>query len=201
MAWEPAYCSAAELGAYLGIADGDADAELDLAAEAASRAIDHCCNRQFGLVASPEERELVAEWKPRLGAYQVRIPDLMTTTGLVVTAAGATLTAGTGYELLPRDAAARGRPWERLVTLTATAPTLGVGDCTVTVTGRWGWTTVPDTVAKAARLQGARFHTRRVAPFGIAGSPETGSEMRLLAHVDPDVAVMVRSYRRDWPLI
>lgn len=201
MAWEPAYCTASELAAYAQIPDSGDDVELGLAAEAASRAIDHCCARQFGLLASVEARVLVAEWKPRVGAYHVRIPDLMTATGLVVTVSGAAVTAGVGYELLPRDAAERGRPWERIATLAATAPTLGVGDYTVTVTGRWGWTAVPDTVKQATLLQAARFHKRRQAPFGVAGSPEMGSEIRLLAKVDPDVEAMLRRYRRDWPLL
>jgi hypothetical protein len=51
-------------------------------------------------------------------------------------------------------------------------------------------------VHTATLLQGGRLYTRRSALFGIAGSPESGSEMRLLSKVDPDVAVMLRGYRR-----
>jgi len=201
VAWEPAYATASELAAHLRIPDSDDNVELALAAEAASRAIDHCTNRQFGQLDDVQARTLVARWRPRLGAYEIRIPDLMTTTGLVVTSSGSTLASGAGYQLLPRDAAERGRPWERVHTRTATAPALGVGEYTVTVTGRWGWTAVPATVQKAALLQGARFHKRREAPFGVAGSPEMGSEVRLLAKVDPDVEAMLRPYRRDWPML
>jgi hypothetical protein len=47
-------------------------------------------------------------------------------------------------------------------------------------------------------LQASRLDFRRVAPAGVAGSPETGSEVRLLARVDPDVAVSLKDYIRWW---
>jgi hypothetical protein len=68
----------------------------------------------------------------------------------------------------------------------------------VQVTATWGWTAVPATIKKATLLQASRFYKRRDAPFGVAGSPDMGSEMRLLAKVDPDVEVMLGDYRRKW---
>ena len=66
------------------------------------------------------------------------------------------------------------------------------------VTARWGWAAVPSTIKQATLLQASRLLARRDAPFGIAGSPDVGSEIRLLARVDPDVAVAVAPYRRWW---
>jgi hypothetical protein len=43
-------------------------------------------------------------------------------------------------------------------------------------------------------MQASRLLSRRDAPFGIAGSPEMGSEMRLLAKLDPDVDLLVQPY-------
>ena len=39
--------------------------------------------------------------------------------------------------------------------------------------------------------EASRWFARRNSPYGIAGSPEMGSELRLLAKLDPDVAVML----------
>jgi len=51
-------------------------------------------------------------------------------------------------------------------------------------------------VHEACLLQSSRIAARRDSPFGVAGSPETGSELRLLDRVDPDVAVTLSRYRR-----
>jgi hypothetical protein len=64
------------------------------------------------------------------------------------------------------------------------------------VTAVWGWTAVPTSVKQATLLQASRFHKRRHAPFGVAGSPEMGSEIRLLSRVDPDVSVALRDFNR-----
>jgi hypothetical protein len=64
----------------------------------------------------------------------------------------------------------------------------------VKVTALWGWTAVPVAVKQATLLQASRFFSRRHSPYGVAGSPELGSEIRLLARVDPDVGVSLRDY-------
>jgi hypothetical protein len=71
-------------------------------------------------------------------------------------------------------------------------------DYEATITVKWGWTAFPVPVVNAAKLQTARFVARRDSPYGIAGSPDQGSEMRLLARVDPDVAVILRPFVRVW---
>lgn len=193
MTWAPSYVDAADdLGSYLRIT-GDVDdlAEMELAVSAASRAVDDATNRQFGLVAASEARIYPAEY--RRGRWVVDIDDLMTTTGLVVVVDGTPVTV---HQLEPRNAPQKARPWTRLVFTDASEATPScVGD-NVTMTARWGWTAFPDPVPNATLLQAARFFTRRNAPFGVAGSPDQGSEMRLLARVDPDVAVMLRGLHR-----
>lgn len=59
-------------------------------------------------------------------------------------------------------------------------------------------TTIPDSIVMACLLQAGRFYKRRDALFGIAGSPEMGNEMRLLAKLDPDVALLVKSAYDMW---
>jgi hypothetical protein len=68
----------------------------------------------------------------------------------------------------------------------------------VEVRATFGWTAIPDLVISATLLQAGRFASRRDSPYGIAGSPDTGSELRLLDKVDPDVAVMLAPLTRWW---
>lgn len=200
MAWAPDYATDRELASYLRIGDANDDQELGLAVTGASRAIDHATNRQFGKVDSAEARTFEARWSRTRGAYVVEIEDLMTLDSLDVVVAGSSL-ASSAYQILPVNAAAEGMPWTRLLVESATSPTIGTGPCTVAVTAEWGWAAVPDTIVNACLLQASRLFQRRNAPFGVAGSPDLGSEVRLLAKIDPDVETLVRPYRRNHPMV
>lgn len=57
---------------------------------------------------------------------------------------------------------------------------------------------VPASINLATLIQAARFVKRRDAPFGVAGSPDMGNELRLLARLDPDVLVLVANHRNWW---
>jgi hypothetical protein len=125
----------------------------------------------------------------------------MTTTGLAIAADlddddEHEHTVADGYVLRPRNAGATARPWTELLIRPSAAAGLSSADGAVEVTAAWGWSAVPAAVAEACLLQASRLVQRRDAPFGVAGSPETGSEVRLLARVDPDVAVTLGPYRR-----
>lgn len=162
---------------------------------AASRAIDRHTNRQFGLVAAPEERFYTPWYDSARCRWIFNIDDLMTIVGFGFTIDG---DAVTDYTLEPRNAAAEGKPWTHLVarrTAVAYFPCHARG---VQVTANWGWSAVPDTIKQATLLQANRILSRRSAAFGVTGSPEMGGELRLLSHVDPDVAVALRPYKRWW---
>jgi hypothetical protein len=193
MAWAPDYITTDELKDYVRVGDAVDDVELELAATAASRAVDTWCNRQFGVVAAAVERTYAAWYDGGRCAWMVDVDDLMTVTDLAVAVDG---TAVTDYSLEPGNAAADGKPWTRLAfgDEAEATPDGTVGQ--VAITARWGWTDVPSAVALATRLQASRFASRRDSPYGVAGSPSDGSELRLLARVDPDVAVALRGYVR-----
>lgn len=184
--WAPDYITTAELKAALRIDDNADDAELAAYITAASRSIDQHCNRQFGVVAAPEQRWYTARPNFRRGLWVVDVDDLMSTIGLTVLV---DTTAVTKYTLEPRNAAAEGKPWTRLVFATDAEKQPDGSAGQVAATAPWGWTAFPVAVKQAAKLQGSRFAARRDSPYGIAGSPSQGSELRLLARVDPDVAV------------
>jgi hypothetical protein len=196
MAWAPNYITTAELAAYARIGDSDDDVFLADAIAAACRAIDKHCGRQFGVVEAPEERFYTAQWDRRMGRWLIPVDDLMTTTGLVVAVDGGD--AVTEYRTEPRNAVAKGRPWTAL-TVGADSSTSPVGDVDgMSVTALWGWSAVPAAVVTAAKLQANRFLARRDSPFGVAGSPDVGSELRLLAKVDADLKPMLAGFVRQW---
>lgn len=202
MPWMPDYATAVELRDYLRISDGADDVALASAVGAASRAIDQACNRQFGLVAAPEARYYTASYDR---SWVVPIDDLMTTVGMLVATDPVGDLGWTGNVtptvLWPPNAAPNARPWTALAAGASGVVQPTNAEHGVRVTARWGWTAVPAVVKTATLLQASRLFARRDAPFGIAGSVESGSEMRLLARIDPDVKVLVRPYERVWGAI
>lgn len=194
MAWAPDYVTDADLKAFMRIGDTVDDVEIALAIATASRAVDDHCNRQFGVVAVAEQRLYTARPDHERGWWVVGIDDLQTVTDLavVITDVG----TSTDFVKEPVNAAAKGRPWTRLA-IDATSSVVPTGEPhEVAATGRWGWTAVPTVVKQATLLQASRFMVRRDSPYGIAGSPDQGSELRLLARLDPDVAVSLRGLVR-----
>jgi len=204
MAWDIDYATLAVFKNYVKVPldDTEDDVELALALTAASRAVDRACFRQFGKSDTPEDRYFTAQWDNTLCAWIIRIDDVTDATGLTIAYDSAHdetySTSLSAFRLLPRNAALKQRAYEEIQILRTSSGTPGGVDGAVRVHGTFGWSTVPDTVTQATLLQASRFASRRDSPYGIAGSPDTGSELRLLAKVDPDVAVMLAGYRRKW---
>lgn len=192
--WKPDYITAEQLKVYRNVDDAADDAVYAAAVTAASRAIDNHCNRQFGNSETAQERAYTAWYHWKLARWVVDIDDLQDATGLVVTVGG---TAITSYTLAPVNAVLDGMAWTHLIVGTsAEAQPCGSPDEVLITADPWGWDAIPVSVVNAAYLQGSRFVSRRKSPYGIAGSPDQGSELRLLNRVDPDVGVSLRGYRR-----
>ena len=191
MAWAPDYITLAELKLLVDVDDVVDDVFLALIPSAASRAVDRAAGRQFGVVDAPEERTYPVEYRQSIGRWWASIDDLQTITGLVLPTA-----VGTDYRLEPRNAVSKGKAWTHISM--GSSPVEDVAG-EFAMIARWGWFLgVPDAVKLATDLQANRWSSRKDSPFGIAGSPDQGSELRLLAKVDPDVATSIRDYRRDW---
>lgn len=188
MALEIDYVTLAELKEWLRIGDTADDAVLQGVITSASRAVDDFCNRSFGLLDAPVAYEAEPWGRTSSGLWEIVIPDLMTEVGLTVSVDGSPLTSDQ-WSLRPRDAALRNRPW--------TGMRVDAGYCPdIVVSAPWGWTTVPDPATYATRQQAQRWASRRDSPYGVTGSPESGGELRLLAKLDPDVAVALNGYVR-----
>lgn len=206
MSWKPDYVTLAALKAQVRVDDTADDPALAAAITAASRAIDHECGRQFGLVTPAVARTYTADCSYYLdGRPALPIDDLSSVFDLVVetdvddTGTYATeLIEATDYVLWPYNAAADGRPWTHLLMRSGSVYAWPHYANSIRVTGLFGWPAVPAVVTSACLIQAARFFVRRDASFGIAGSPELGNEMRLLDRLDPDVAVLLSSVKRHW---
>jgi hypothetical protein len=193
----------------------DPDSAIEaLAVESAARAIDRACGRTFRLADVTASARYFTYTPPRgwdVPVYDpnpqdwyrhavLPIDDVADTTGMIVTfdtsGNGDYTLATTEYRVGPSNATARQMPYSSLIFDSGTYPP----SCTegVKVEALWGWGAIPQTIVNANLIQASRFYKRRDAPFGIAGSPDMGSELRLLAKLDPDVALMVGAYKRNW---
>lgn len=189
MVWAPDYVSADQLRNYATNQTDELDAFLSLWITAISRNVDDYCNRQFGKVAAPEQRTYRPTWdRYELKTY-VEIDDIQDITSFALIDSNGT--AITNYSFGPPNAVKKGQVYTRLVLN-------NYYSTDVRATGIWGWTDIPDSIPTAALLQGSRLIARRSSPFGIAGSPTEGSELRLLAQLDPDFKTTLKPYMRKW---
>jgi hypothetical protein len=193
--WKPDYLTLAEGKSFLRLTDALDDAEVTAWITAASRAIDKRCNRQFGQLAAPAARvyRRPAVWEPLSGLWVLEIDDVQDVTGMTV---GGVAYASSGAVLLPDNAPADGVPWTALGFTDRPTVSYPGAPAPGTVVARWGWTAVPGQVPAAVKLQLNRWNSRRDSPFGTAGSPSDGSEIRLLSKLDPDVAVTLAGLAR-----
>lgn len=210
MTWAPDYCTSDEVKSYLRIDDTADDAFVALWITAASRNVDDFCGRQFGQVAAAEDRYYPGMWDAHERALFIEIDDVQDVTGLTVTDPNGNAVAGSDYALLPRNAAAKGRPYERIRVRPASWPgTLPYGPFfprpgvshEYTVHALYGWNQAADgpAVAKTGLLlQAARLAKRRDSPFGISGSPQEQGEVRLLAQLDADLRTSLKPFQRLW---
>lgn len=188
MTWKPDYTTTSAVKSFLRISDTDDDVQLALYITAASRSIDKFTGRQFGLLAAAETREYEGTYDPHIGKTVYEIDDLMDTDDLTVVDQDATEVDD--YELWPLNATKKGRPYTQL-----RVPT---NPGRLTVDALWGWSSIPPEVVLATSMQVARLAARRDSPYGVAGSPTEGSELRLLSKLDPDVMVILDDLKRKW---
>jgi hypothetical protein len=203
------YATLAELREHLG--DGSSlltTATLERAIHAASRAVDHHCDRgidgtlgRFWADAAVAQRTYLCD-----SAIETYVDDISTRTGLIVetgtdgAAYGTTWTTGTDFILEPRNAGIVGAGstadahafWK----IVAIGSKRFLPDCykpTLRVTARFGWSGIPTDVNEATILKAASLFKRKDAPFGVAGFGDFG--VVRIGRNDPDVIELLSSYR------
>lgn len=172
----------------------DHDAELERAAEAASRAIDNYCGRSF-LASQTATPRLYRARDP----YLIDVRDFWSTDDLQI----ATDTDDDGifetawvadqYQVEPLDPD-DGWPWRWIAAIDAeTFP------CTrrvsVRVTAKWGWAEVPKEVEATCLIVAGELWARKRAPFGVTGFSGPADPARISASELPALS-RLDGYRR-----
>lgn len=196
------YASVEELKSRLAIPDTGDDLELQLAVEAASRAVDGYCGRYF--FRATDTRTYVPD-----DLYRCWVDDLVSVTTLSTDPTGTgtfnVTWATTDYQLLPYNPGNLGETWPytsiRAVG-TQTFPWLPPQSLLrmdrVQVVGVFGWPAVPLAVKQAALISAADLFRLKDAPFGVAGFGEFGA---VRVHDNPKFVALLAPYRRNPVLI
>ena len=167
------YVTLAEVKSALRITDSIDDTRLEACIQRASRWVDQQTGRFFFQRSGTYDYTVI-------NPYKVRITDLATATGLVVTSDDnndntftSTWEYNVDYRLEPTEAPIYGFPFNFLVPQDAE----WIPDTRVRVAGTFGWPSIPDPVAEATLLLSIRLFKRPDAPLGVAGFGELGAVM------------------------
>lgn len=145
--------------------------------EAASEQVLNFTEREFAPVSTSTSRQFYycGDGILDLAPYDIQAsPAPVVKIDTVDGAGGTTLTAGTHYRLYPLPAKDGVKNWLRLAaSLPASAPSAYFDDREVTITGTWGFPSVPDDVKYWTTVTVVDWFRERVAAFGTRFNPET----------------------------
>lgn len=186
------YCPIEALKSRLSIQNDNSDFELHGACFAASRWVEHHCDRVFWRSLSQSRT-----FEPDCGTVQLpAFCDLVSVSTVKTDTAGdgsfaTTLSAG-AYRLLPANpnAAPETLPYNEVRLISGWFPTGTAGrPDTVQITGIWGWPKVPSAIRSAAAILAADTYKLKDAVFGVAGEGEflqqVGENRRALKLLEP----------------
>lgn len=172
--------------------DDDRDDLIESAIRAACRSIDRSTGRRFyaDQVTSVRTFSVQGRLLCSGGEQTLLVDDIADPTGLAVASggAGAWSPITTGWEPGPDNALVHNRAITELYGGTGWLPSSG----RIQVTAIWGWPSVPDEIAEAAKLLAARLYRRKDSPQGVVGSAEWGSVR--VSRTDPDVEALISSF-------
>lgn len=186
------YATLQDLLDWMGVSDQDDADAMEIAINAASRAIDEYCHRRFYADSAVSDIVYRADDPCRL-----YVRDFQTLTGLIVkTDDGNTGTYGTTWTVTTDYVAKVGtknRTDAPYTVIEAVGgryfPTSGRRD-RVQVTAKYGWATVPSEVVEATLIKAARLFRRKDSPEGLAGGEQFGV-VRLSKYEDPDACLLL----------
>ena len=202
------YCTVDDLREQFGDAQTNRQLSNNLlvrAINAASRAVDNYTDRRFWADAVPTVRYV----DPTYGLYDLAVPDIATTTGLLIDtddAGDGTYTgnwAATDYRLYPLERPEG--PWSVVREISGRrfapyCPTLHRPVRPVRVTARFGWLEVPAEVEQATVIKAASIFKRKDAPLGIVQASADFPALRI-GRWDNDVIELLTPYCRDIAMV
>ena len=197
MALTNAYTTLNAVKAALRISDAVDDTLIEMSIDAASRAIDGYCQRQF-FNAGTATRYFAAQ-----DELVCQVDDLA---GTAITVQTDSQSLGVyditwtpaDYQLEPLNGVQAGQTWPytriraKLNYLFPVENELAL----VAVTGVWGWPAIPKAIEFACILQSQRFFKRFDSPTGVIGFGDMGA-IRVARNLDPDIAQSIDQYRKD----
>ena len=204
------YVDKDDVKTWLGITGTGQDANLDIAIDAACRAIDDFVGREFIQSETVETRYYNCEFMD-----YAFVDDIATTTGLVVTTLNKdgtddqTLVLDTDYYLYPlnSDKLTPTMPFNKIVMaienggkILPTSHPKGLK-----ITAKFGFPDqhnaggyIPEAITQAALIQATRFWQRKNSPMGFSGNPETGqAPIIFLSELDPDVKTLCKKFKKS----
>lgn len=196
------YVDKEDLKSYIGLSGTSQDNNIDNAINAACRLIDQYTGRRF----YQDETAQIKYFRP-VNEFYLEIPDLSTTTDLVVeldtTDNGSydkTLSINTDFILIPVNPEVNRvisdtyyyKPYSELRILPTRSserfdPLI---QNNVKITGKWGWSKIPEAVVQATLIQALRFFKRKDAPFNVLGNEQTG-QIEIFTKFDPDAKQLI----------
>jgi hypothetical protein len=192
------YATLADVRAALRMTSTVDDPRIEQCVEAASRAIDEVTGRRFFLDVAGTARQYL----PSSSTLCI-IDDLAyATSGISVQSDDGSNTfattwlVGSDFQYEPRTApaATENRPITA-IRATGTKRFLVADDLqrSVQVSGKWGWASIPHAIRNATIQQAINLFKRHDSPGGVVSS-DFGSFR--VPRVDPDVAMLVRPFKR-----
>ena len=197
-----AYRTVSELKGWLGLSGSGQDTNLGYALDAATAAIDAYAGRQFDIDSAVVTRLYDCEFMD-----YADVDDIATTTGLIVKTLNAdgsvaeTLTLNTDYYLAPynSDKVEPVMPFTKIVmAIDKSGKVLPTEHRQgLSVTAKFGFSTVPDAIKQATLIQASRLFQRKNSPMGFSGNPETGQPaVVFLSELDPDVKNLIKPFKK-----
>lgn len=187
------YLTLDEAKSYLGISDTDDDVSIELAVEAASRAIDDWCGRRF--YTATETRYYTSDSGTVLDVDEFTSITTLKTDGDGDGTFG-TVWASSDYVLEPFNAAADGRPYTRITKATNGNYSFPSTRRGVEIAGSFGWPSVPDAVKQACAIQTGVIFKRATEGAAPIVNLTDGTTLHSSRFLDRTVELLIRPYRR-----
>ena len=144
------------------------EVEIQAALSAAENAVNSYCQRIFTVPTEATTRTFVGYRN-----YELDVPDIANTTGLIIVNNGATLTAA-DYQLEispgvtgPIGVDGRTWPYVRIQRISGYWDVNEDHKATISITARWGWPAIPSEVEMATKLLARDYLLARDIGFGI----------------------------------